>query len=256
MLTSALRLSWVRRGIEPEQRLRVGVTHRAEDLLGRAGLDDPARVHDADPVSASRDHAHVVGDEQRRHPKAILEIVEQREDLRLDRHVQSRCRLVGEQHFRLAGERDRDHHPLAQPARELVGVVAEPLARLGEPDQLEHLERSLARLLARQRRGAGEQVPRPGRRSSSSGSARRASPGRSSRSRCLGSSGARGRANRPARARQAGPSLRSSRHPSAAGRGSTARASTSRSPTRPPGRASRRCRSRCRRFRRHGRSNA
>ena len=47
---------------------------------------------------------------------------QQRQDLVLDRDVEGRRRLVAQQHARLAGERDRDHDPLAQAARQLVRV--------------------------------------------------------------------------------------------------------------------------------------
>ena len=107
-----------------EQRLGVGMPHGGEDLFGRGRLDDPAGIHDADPVGSAGDDAHVMRHEQRRHAQAVLEVVKQREDLRLDRHVERRGRLIGEQHLRLAGQRDGDHHPLPQPPGELVWVVA------------------------------------------------------------------------------------------------------------------------------------
>ena len=49
---------------------------------------------------------------------------QQVEDLRLDRDVERRRRLVGDQQLRLAGERHRDHRALAHAARELVRIVA------------------------------------------------------------------------------------------------------------------------------------
>jgi hypothetical protein len=48
-----------------------------------------------------------------------LEVAHQLNDLRVRRHVQRRGRLVGDQQFGIAGQRDRDHHPRA----ELVGVA-------------------------------------------------------------------------------------------------------------------------------------
>ncbi len=113
--------------IEPrdraEQRLGVWMSHGAEDVFGGGALDDPAGVHDADPVASPGHDAHVVRHEQCRHPEALLEVVEQREDLGLDGHVQGGGRLVGEQHLRLAGERDGDHHPLAQAPGEVMRIL-------------------------------------------------------------------------------------------------------------------------------------
>ncbi len=131
-----------------EQRLRVGVAHRAEELLARRLLDDATGIHDVDSLGATGDNAHVVGDQQRRHSEALLEVVEHLQDLRLDRHVQRRGGLVGEQHLRLAGQRDRDHDALTQATGELVRVVAEPLSGAGQTNQLQHLERAIERLLA------------------------------------------------------------------------------------------------------------
>ena len=42
------------------------------------------------------------------------------EDLGLDRDVQRRGRLVGDEELRVAGEGHGDHHALAHPAAELV----------------------------------------------------------------------------------------------------------------------------------------
>ena len=135
------------------------------------------------------DHAHVVGDQQRGHAQPVLEVVEQGQDLGLDRDVERGGRLVGDQHPRLAGQRDRDHHPLAQPAGELVRVILQPLARSRQPDQLEHLQRRGPAPPSSMPRGAGAPARPPARRSSWSGSARTASPGRSSRPRSRGACG-------------------------------------------------------------------
>ena len=50
-------------GIAVDQRLGVGVARRAEHLLGRPGLDDPAEIHHRDPVAEMAHHAEVVRDE-------------------------------------------------------------------------------------------------------------------------------------------------------------------------------------------------
>ena len=47
------------------------------------------------------------------------------EDLVLDRDVQGRRRLIRQQHARVGGDRQRDHHALAHPARQLVRVLPE-----------------------------------------------------------------------------------------------------------------------------------
>ena len=74
-----------------------------------------------------------------------LELGEQLEDLRLHGHVERRRRLVGDQQFRLVGERHGDHHALALAAGELVRIGAEPLLRLADADLVEQLQRARAR---------------------------------------------------------------------------------------------------------------
>ena len=68
------------------------------------------------------------------------------EDLRLHRHVEGGGGLVGEQDLGTAGERDRDRHPLAHAAGELVRVLAEALLGLGDADGLQQRERGGAGL--------------------------------------------------------------------------------------------------------------
>ena len=108
----------------PQQRLRVGVMHVREQLVGASTLDHPAGVHHVDPVGPPGDHAHVVGDRQHRHPEALLEPVQQAEDLGLDGDVERGGGLVGQQHLRLAGERHARPvpHGLPAPHRENDGV--------------------------------------------------------------------------------------------------------------------------------------
>ena len=67
-------------------------------------------------------------------PSRVLQVAHQVEDLRLDGHVERRGRLVGDQQLRVAGQRHRDHHPLAHAAGELVRILAHPpLRRRGCP---------------------------------------------------------------------------------------------------------------------------
>ena len=78
-----------------------------------------------------------MGDEDDRQPEALLEVLEQAQDLRLHHHVERRRRLVGDQQPRLARERQPDEHALALAAGELVGVVLRAARR--QPDELEQL---------------------------------------------------------------------------------------------------------------------
>ncbi len=159
------------RAVQPRDRAEqapgVGMQRIAEHRARRALLDHAAGVHHEDPVGDPRDHAHVVRDQHDRSAGLRAPGLDQLEDLRLDRDVQRRRRLVGDQHPRAAGERHRDHHALAHAARELVRVVVDPALGLGDADGRQQLDRAVARACAcraaRARGSAPRAASRPGR---------------------------------------------------------------------------------------------
>ena len=106
-----------------EQRLRVRVQRRREQLVGRGLLDDLAEVHDRDAVAEELDGREVVRDEEAGEAEVALEVAQQVEDRRLHRDVERRDGLVGDQQRRLHGEGAREADALALPAGELVRVA-------------------------------------------------------------------------------------------------------------------------------------
>ena len=60
-------------------------------------------------------------------------------NLRLNRHVQSRGRLVGDQQLGLAGERHGDHHPLPHTAAQFMGIAIRQRLRRRQTDQLQDM---------------------------------------------------------------------------------------------------------------------
>ena len=73
-------------------------------------------------------------------PRVCLQLLQQVQDLRLDRDVERRDRLVGDQELRLDGQRPGDPDPLPLPAGELVrvapgmvGMQADQLEQLADP---------------------------------------------------------------------------------------------------------------------------
>ena len=109
----------------------------------RAELDDAPGIHHRDPVADFRDDAEIVGDEQDRGALLAPQIVEQAEHLRLDRDVERGRRLVGDQDAGIVGERHGDADPLAHAAGKLVRIAVGALARVGDLDQFEELDRPL-----------------------------------------------------------------------------------------------------------------
>ena len=92
----------------------------AKSKLDRRFFDDASGVHDRDAVRHFGDDAQVVGDQEQRESEPSLKVAEQIEDLRLDRDVERRRRLVGDEERWPAGERQGDEGALAQAARELM----------------------------------------------------------------------------------------------------------------------------------------
>jgi hypothetical protein len=72
-----------------------------DHVAHRTDLDDPAGIHHGDAVGGLGDHAHVVGDQHHRGAVLAAQPLQQRDDLRLDRHVERRRRLVGDDQLRL-----------------------------------------------------------------------------------------------------------------------------------------------------------
>ena len=117
-----------------------------EHVLDGAVLDDPAVGHDTHPI---RDLAHdreIMGDQQHGHAEALLQVLEQLQDLRLDGDIERGGRFVGDQQVGLVGERHGDHHALALAAGQLMGVGAQALLGLLQAHQVQQFESAGARL--------------------------------------------------------------------------------------------------------------
>jgi hypothetical protein len=118
-----------------------------EERIGVRDLRDLACVHDRHPVRPAGDHAQVVGDQDDGHPEAQPQVVNQLQDLLLDRDVQRRGGLVGDQQLRLARQCHGDHHALSHAAGELVRILLDPLAYARDADQIQDFGRAVHRLL-------------------------------------------------------------------------------------------------------------
>src|SRR5215470_6727712 len=91
-----------------EQRPRVGVLRALEYLPDRALLDDPTGVHHHHPGADAGDQRHVVGDQHDGGAQLPVELLEERDDLRLDGHVQRGRGLVRDQEAGLVGQSHGD----------------------------------------------------------------------------------------------------------------------------------------------------
>ena len=123
------------RGLHQDR--RIGMRRAAEEGLRRRCLHDPAQVEHHDAIGHDLDDREVVADEHQGQAKLALQVLEEVNDLRLDRYVKRRDRFVRHDEPRLRGERSRDRDALALPAREGSRIAPEMLTReadLGEQD--------------------------------------------------------------------------------------------------------------------------
>ena len=72
-----------------EKRLRVRMTWRVANLFNRAGFHNPAQIHNRDLAAHMSYDLEVVGNEEITEAELVLQRLEQIENLRPDRHIQS-----------------------------------------------------------------------------------------------------------------------------------------------------------------------
>jgi len=96
----------------------------AQELSGRRHLGELAGVHDTYPVTRFGDDAQIMRDQNHAHAAIALQLHEKRQNLVLNRDVQSGRWFVSQEQAGIGGDRDRDNDALGHPAAELVWVVA------------------------------------------------------------------------------------------------------------------------------------
>ncbi len=130
-----------------KQRLGVGVQGLAVELVVDGELDDATQVHHGDPVGDVAHDREIVGDEQVGQAELPLELLQQVDDLRADRHVEGADGLVADDEVGLDRERPGDADALALAARELVRVAVDGVGV--DADQVEQLLDPALALVAR-----------------------------------------------------------------------------------------------------------
>ena len=106
-----------------QQQLRVGMARRRVERAGRSGLDELAAIHHGDPVRDVPDHRQVVRDEEVGEAELGLEVLQQVDDLGLDRDVERRYRLVGDDQVGPHDQGAGDADALALATREFARVA-------------------------------------------------------------------------------------------------------------------------------------
>ena len=119
-----------------QQRLRVGVQRPREDALLGSLLHDEAQVHHQHVVRDVAHHAQVVRDEQVGQAQVALQVGQQVQHLRLNRHIERRYRLVGHEQRGIEHQGARDGDALALAAGEHVRIAVVVLGP--QPDLRQH----------------------------------------------------------------------------------------------------------------------
>jgi len=87
-----------------------------ENLPGRAAFDDPAEIEDGRPVRDLTDNREIVRDENRRQTALVPDILQQVENLRLNRDIQCRNRFIEHKEFGIEDQGPGNGNPLPLPS--------------------------------------------------------------------------------------------------------------------------------------------
>src|SRR5581483_9223597 len=97
---------------------------RSVERAAWGGLDNAAEIHHGDAAADVLDDREVVGDEQIGDAEFLLQILQQIDDLGLDRDVERGDRLVADDQLGLDRERARNADALALAAGKFVRIAA------------------------------------------------------------------------------------------------------------------------------------
>ena len=125
------------------------MSRSVKDVLICTLLDYLAGIHYGYSVAHLGDNAEVMSDEDDGRTYFLLDALHQIQYLCLDRYVQSRRRLVGDQQLRVADESHRDHCALTHSAGELMRILIHALLGVIDAYELEHLNGTRSGLFLR-----------------------------------------------------------------------------------------------------------
>ena len=113
-------------GVEVEQCAAIRVPGIVEEGADRRDFRDGASIENHHPIRHFRDHAKVMRDEDHGKVGSVAETAQELENLRLDRHIECRSRLIGDQQPRFGRQGDGNDDTLAHSPGQLmrIGVVA------------------------------------------------------------------------------------------------------------------------------------
>ena len=117
-----------------------------EHIVHLAMFDDAARIHHGHFIGQASDHRQIVRDPDERGAVLARELLHFRKNLRLDRHVERRRWLIGNDQIGPVQHCDGNRHTLAHAARELVRIGLQALLGAGNAHHAQRLARAFAGL--------------------------------------------------------------------------------------------------------------
>ena len=126
-----------------EQGSCISMARIAEELRHLCTLDYATAIHDQHPVAVLRDYPQIVGDEDGGSRQVATQFPEEVENLLLHRDVEGGSRLVCNDEFGVAKERNRYHNALTHTTRKFVGVFFVNALGVGNAYEFEHFDTSL-----------------------------------------------------------------------------------------------------------------
>ena len=118
-----------------------------EDLKDLPDFDQIARVHDTYSVRNIGNNAKVMRDDQNRRIIFSPQFIHEFDNTGLNRYIQSRRRLIGNQKLRISAKHHTDHNALPHTARNLMWISFHPLLYIGYFDISQHIASQLIGLL-------------------------------------------------------------------------------------------------------------
>ena len=130
-------LQWRHRG---DQRLGVIMLGLMQHIARWSLFHHKPMLHHRNAIGDFRHHAEIMRDEQHGGALALLQIADQRQDLRLGGDIQGRGRFIGNQHHRIKRQCHRNHGALALPARKLMREGARGFCRMRDTHFLQQCQ--------------------------------------------------------------------------------------------------------------------
>src|SRR5450830_101159 len=116
-----------------------------EQFIVLSSLDDLAKVHDRNAVRHVTYNSKVMGNEEIRQVQPLLQLLEQVDDLRLNRHVQGRDGLIQDKQFWIDNKRAGNPDTLTLTTGELMRIA--PFVFRAQAHRLHHGGAGLSALL-------------------------------------------------------------------------------------------------------------